>query len=279
MTDIDWIGRTETVEQVITDTTLQAMIATLGKENTGDTRMEEVPPLWHWLYLLEFSPWQRLAVDGHQQKGNFLPPVKLPRRMWAGSEVQFHAPLRVGSTGRRESRIQSVDNKQGRTGELVFVSVSHDIYSADELAISEIQNIVYREAAGKSEPGTTAQAAPATADFTQTVTPDPLLLFRYSALTFNAHRIHYDRPYATETEGYPGLIVHGPLLATLLVELLMAEYPQAELKNFQFRALKPVFDLEPFQVCGNKPNAEGICELWISDSRNELCMQAKAVLK
>lgn len=273
----DWIGRTESVEQVITDTTLKAMSATLGKESPENMEFDQVPPLWHWLFFLELAPWHRLAGDGHQRRGDFLPPVELPRRMWAGSDLQFNKPLTVGKQARRDSRIQSIEEKQGRTGKLVFVSVNHEIYCADNLAISETQNIVYREAAKKTE-SLTAQAAPDNADFKRTITPDPLLLFRYSALTFNAHRIHYDRPYATETEGYPGLVVHGPLLATLLVDLLATQYPRESLQSFEFRALKPVFDLAAFQVCGNAPDSEGKSQLWISGSDQELCMQATARL-
>jgi 3-methylfumaryl-CoA hydratase len=274
----DWIGRSETVEELVTETPLKAMLATLGRQTADTLPLKKVPALWHWLYFLELASWHKLAADGHQQRGVFLPPIDLPRRMWAGSEVQFHSPLLVNTESRRESTISNIEEKQGRSGKLAFVTVKHEIYCADRLAITETQTIVYREAASDARPAG-GQAAPIDPDFTHTISPDPLLLFRYSALTFNAHRIHYDRPYATETEGYPGLVVHGPLLATMLMDLLLSEHPQANIESFEFRAVKPVFDLAPFQVCGNKPNEDGLCELWIADADNTLCMRATAKLK
>jgi len=273
-----WIGREQFAEQYLTDAPVRAMLATLGNfaAALGDNR--EIPPLWHWLYFLETAPWEELANDGHQKRGEFLPPVDLPRRMWAGSELQFHRPLKIGVTGRRRSVVDSIESKQGRSGKLVFVKVLHEIFSQDELAITETQNIVYRDAPTQST-AAAATLAPGQASFSETISPDTLLLFRYSALTFNAHRIHYDRPYAVETEAYPGLVVHGPLMATLLVNLLGKQYPDRQLEQFAFRAQKPVFDLAPFQVCGNAPDESGKAELWIADTDQAQCMQATAVLE
>lgn len=272
-----WIGRTESAQQVITDTPIQGMQATLGEFALPLVAAGQVPSLWHWLYFLERASWQKLAEDGHQQRGEFLPPVDLPRRMWAGSRVEFHHPLRTGVAGHRQSKIESIDQKEGKSGRLTFVSVQHEIFCADQLAIKEWQTIVYRDAPSPdSKP--TGKPAPESAAFTEMITPDPLLLFRYSALTFNAHRIHYDRPYATETEGYPGLVVHGPLMATLLVNLLTKHYPKRVLTNFEFRGLKPVFDLAPFSVCANEPDADGTTDLWVADKEGDICVEAKAKL-
>ena len=198
--------------------------------------------------------------------------------MWAGSKLNFSQPIAAGADAKRVSRIASVSQKQGKSGELVFVSVEHQIFANEQLAITEEQNIVYREAAGKTTT-ISGKPAPVAADIQKQITPDPLLLFRYSALTFNAHRIHYDRPYAMDTEGYPGLVVHGPLLATYLVSLLQEHYPQRELAEFEFRAVKPVFDLAPFTLAGTAPDKEGQSSLWVADSEGYLCMQATAKLR
>ncbi len=274
----DWIGRTQTFQQVITDTPVQKMLATLGQFAPQLNNPEQIPPLWHWLYFLETVSWQQLAKDGHQKRGEFLPPVDLPRRMWAGSQFEFHHPLQLGATGRRFSKIESIEEKEGKSGKLAFVTVLHEIFCDDELAITESQTIVYRAASPLAE-NSPGKPAPESAACSETIKPDPLLLFRYSALTFNAHRIHYDRPYATEIEGYPGLIVHGPLLATLLVNLLAKYYPDRKLEKFEFRAMKPVFDLAPFSVCCNEPDAAGLSELWIADTAGEICMTAGAKLQ
>jgi 3-methylfumaryl-CoA hydratase len=236
----DWIGRTESVEDIVTAWPLSALAATLDREPPADI----VPPLWHWLYFLPTHPQGELGPDGHGKRGKFLPPVELPRRMWAGGRVEFHDGLRVGDRARRISRIASVQEKQGRTGPLVFVVVRHEIHTQRGLALSEEHDIVYRDhpQAGDVAP---AQTAPDAAEWERTIHPDDVLLFRYSALTFNGHRIHYDRRYCTEVEHYPGLVVHGPLVATLLLGLV-----PGPVSKFSFRAVSPLFDTEPFVVRG-----------------------------
>ncbi len=274
-----YIGKTETVQDQIAAAPLSAMAAMLDRSPLADD--QALPPLWHWLFFLSPANQSQLAADGHPEKGNFLPCIDLPRRMWAGSRFQFHQPLMPGEVMQRKSEILSIKIKQGRSGQLAFVCVGHSISNQHGLALYEEHDIVYREsitAQGADSPPA-AKQAPVDEDFSRRVSPDPVLLFRYSALTFNGHRIHYDRDYATRVEGYAGLIVHGPLLATLLTDVLLENIPGCQLEKFEFKALSPVFDLDDFQVCGKKADRNNNCELWIRDSNGALCMQANATIK
>ena len=269
-----WLDKTETLTDDITSFPLRALAATLDGEPPGDT----VPPLWHWLYFLPVSPLSQAGADGHPKRGGFLPPVPLPRRMWAGGRFTFHAPLRAGTEAVRTSTIASIEDKTGRSGRLAFVTVQHRFETNGTLCIEEEHDIVYRDL---PQPGASAPkpvAAPTDAAWQHTIATDPVLLFRYSALTFNSHRIHYDFPYVTQEEGYPGLIVHGPLIATLLVELVRRERPDATLATFAFRAIRPTFAGKPMSVCG-KPSADGrTIELWAKDHEGWITMQASATL-
>ncbi|MBL8350637.1 MAG: MaoC family dehydratase N-terminal domain-containing protein [Burkholderiaceae bacterium] len=273
----DWIGRTERRSDDVTATPVAALSATLDRDDPAPLPGTDLPPLWHWLYFLPLAPQHEIGPDGHPKRGGFLPPVPLPRRMWAGGRLQFHHPLRVGDEITRDSRIADVSVKHGRSGSLVFVTVRHEIRNAQGLAISEEHDIVYRDAPAPGAPAPAPQAAPAGETFSRLITPDPVLLFRYSALTFNGHRIHYDRPYVTEVEGYPGLIVHGPLIATLLLDLLRRERPEAGVKRFEFKALRPVFDIHSFSVCGRFDSGQ-TTQLWTRDHEDWLTMQATAEL-
>ena len=266
----DWVGRNETQHDTITPAPLRALAATLDRDD-GDAL---VPPLWHWLYFLPMHRHSELGEDGHAKRGGFLPPVPLPRRMWAGGRLQWHAPLKAGDAVTRTSTIASVQHKSGRSGELVFVVVRHEVANQRGLALTEEHDIVYREAPRAGDPQPAPTAAPKDALWQRRIVPDPVLLFRYSALTFNGHRIHYDHPYVTQVEGYPGLVVHGPLIATLLVDLLRRERPDARLAKFSFRAVRPIFDTAPFFVCG-QPEGDTV-ELWAQDADGFLCMQATA---
>jgi hydroxyacyl-ACP dehydratase HTD2-like protein with hotdog domain len=183
-------------------------------------RSGEVPPLGHWLYFLPQAPHREISEDGHPHRGGFLPPVSLPRRMWAGGDLRFHTPIRVGEALRRRSTIAEVEHKSGRSGTLVFVKVVHEIMTERGLAVREVHDIVYRDAPKPGEVAPAGETAKAAMDWERPIIGDPVLLFRFSALTFNGHRIHYDRKYCEEVEGYPGLIVHGPLLATLLARII-----------------------------------------------------------
>ena len=272
-----WIGRAETHNDVVTPVPVAALAATLDREDPPPQPGDALPPLWHWLYFLPVHRQSELGADGHAQRGGFLPPVPLPRRMWAGGRLEFHRPLRVGEPVTRASRILDVKGKQGRTGELVFVLVRHEISDAEGVALTEEHDIVYREHPKAGEPAPSPLPAPADFTWQRAIHPDDVLLFRYSALTFNGHRIHYDRRYATEVEGYPGLIVHGPLIATLLLDLLRRSLPQANVARFQFRAVSPLFDTAPFAVCG-KPESGGAIRMWAQNAAGILAMDATADL-
>ncbi|OYD84105.1 FAS1-like dehydratase domain-containing protein [Azospirillum brasilense] len=277
----DWIGRTESVSDTITPTPYAALSATLDRPAERPAAGTPLPPLWHWLYFLPLHRQSEIGPDGHARRGGFLPPVPLPRRMWAGSRFEFHSPLRVGDALTRTSTIHDVTEKSGRTGPLVFVKVRHEIRRDGEsqVALTEFHDIVYREAATPQDAPPEPRPAPADAAWETRWVPDDVLLFRYSALTFNGHRIHYDRRYVTEVEGYPGLIVHGPLIATLLLDLLRHQRPEAEVASYSFKAVRPTFDINPFSVCG-MPLADGkTVHLWAKDHEGWLTMDATAVLK
>ncbi|MFM2124642.1 MAG: hypothetical protein RL328_1093 [Acidobacteriota bacterium] len=267
----DWIGKTETLEDEITAWPVKALAATLDREpeTTG-----ELPPLWHWLYFLPVHKESDLAEDGHVKRGSFLPPIDLPRRMWAGSRFEFFDTLRIGDRAWRTSRILDVKEKQGRTGRLVFVTVRHEISTARGFALSEEHDIVYRGHPRPDE-APVMQMAPLDPQWERSIVPGDVLLFRYSALTFNGHRIHYDRRYCKDVEHYPGLVVHGPLVATLLLDLARREMPDAVIREFSFRAVSPVFDTEPFLICG-KPE-DGRINLWARKPGGQLAMSATAV--
>lgn len=276
-----WLGRQQVLTDIIHVTPTAALAATLDHTTAPQTG-SALPPLWHWIYFWNHCRESEIGADGHPQRGGFLPPIPLPRRMWAGGHLTFSAPLPIGAAATRTSKITSITGKNGHSGPLAFVTVRHEIAADGVIAITEEHDIVYRN---MSQPlpqsGAIAAApkmAPSTALWRRSVTPDPVLLFRYSALTFNGHRIHYDRSYVTGVEGYPGLIVHGPLIATLLADLVRHHLPDAHLVEFNFRAVGPLFDIEPFTLCG-QPDASGrSVQLWAQNGRGELAMQAEAKL-
>jgi len=284
--DIDalrkWVGRSETADDVVSTFPVAALGATLDRDDPPPRSGDALPPLWHWLYFLPVYRHSDAGPDGHMRRGGFLPPVPLPRRMWAGSRVQFRHALRVGQPIRRVSTVADVTHKSGRSGDLVFVVVRHEISGREGMAIAEEHDIVYRDAprAGEpaAKPSTGPSGAPADAQWQRLVHPDPLMLFRYSALTFNGHRIHYDRSYVTEVEGYPGLVVHGPLLATLMLDLVRRERPAARVAQFRFRALRPVFDTAPFTVCGAPGAGTGEVALWVRGPDGSHAMDGHATL-
>lgn len=303
-----WSGKSETLMDDITAAPVRGLSATLDRDDPAPLPGTALPPLWHWLYFLPQHRQSEIGADGHARRGGFLPPVPLPRRMWAGGRLQWLQanPLVVGDAARRISRIVSVTHKAGRTGDLVFVQVVHEVHNASGLALTEEHDIVYRAAAQAPTLGTDVSSLPPEgagasrggpsplpqpgdpvpppvaaeqgAPWRREITPDDVLLFRYSALTFNGHRIHYDRKYVTGVEGYPGLIVHGPLIATLLVDLVRRQAPGAFIKSFNFKAVRPTFDLHPFRLNG-QPSLEGkTVKLWSEDHEGWLTMQATAEL-
>jgi 3-methylfumaryl-CoA hydratase len=253
----DWVGRTQVVTDTLDCARSNALRAAPGDE--GLLRLgDPLPLLHHWLYFWDVQPPTGLGTDGHPAKGGFLPPVPLPRRMWAGGRLTLHQPLLLGAQVTRTSTIVSVTQKSGRSGTLRFVTVRHDLAAGGEIAVSEEQDLVYRAPAATSIPLPVPQPAPDT-PWQETVTPDSVLLFRYSALTMNGHRIHYDRPYAIEEEAYPALVVHGPLQATLMIALAQRNL-DAPITGFSFRGQQPAFDGLPLHVCG-QPTSDG-AEVW-----------------
>ena len=265
-----WTGRTETRTDVVTAAPVRMLRATL--DLPPDESLTTLPPLWHWLYFLPSARESELGPDGHPRRGGFLPPVPLPRRMWAGGQLELIQPLRLGDVIKRQSTIDDVTVKSGRNGELCFVRVRHEVSSSRGLALREFHDIVYRPNPLPGAPVATGEPAP-DATWSERIVPDDVLLFRYSALTFNGHRIHYDRRYVTTEEGYPGLIVHGPLIATYLMELYRANDSRV-LSKFSFRAISPSFDIAPFKVQG-KPTQTG-ATLWAAGDDGSLRMEATA---
>ncbi|MBN6738511.1 FAS1-like dehydratase domain-containing protein [Burkholderia multivorans] len=274
-----WIGRREDSVDRITPAPIRLLRATLDDAEPS-ALPDTLPPLWHWLYFLPGERQSNIGTDGHARRGGFLPPVALPRRMWAGGRLQFLRPLAVDTPIQRRSTIANVQSKSGRSGQLVFVTVLHEIGDAQGVAIREEQDIVYRDApppAAAGTPAPAAQPAPTDEQYSRIVTPDPVLLMRFSALTFTGHRIHYDRPYAMEEEGYPGLVVHGPLIALLLMEELRRRHPGKTIRAFDFKAVSPLFDTAPFTVNGK---LEGhTARVWARGPQGQLAMQASIELE
>ena len=271
-----WVGRSEERSDWINPNHVAALSATLDRDDAFPQAGEAVAPGLHWTLFPPLARQSELGPDGHAKKGGFLPPVTLPRRMWAGGRLQFHQPLKVGEKVARRSVIERVEEKHGKSGHLVFVTVRHILSAANGPAIEEEHDIVYREAPAADAPPPPPAEKAAAGPWCRQIVPDDVLLFRYSALTFNGHRIHYDRRYVTEVEGYAGLVVHGPLLATMLLDLLRSELPAAKVTRFQFKAVRPTLDLHPFHL-NAQPSADGkSVRLWAEDHEGWLTMQASA---
>jgi len=269
----DWIGRRRQDSDVLRATTVEALSAAIGSTQTA---IASASLLAHWLCFQQIVPRAELGADGHPRRGGFLPPVTLPRRMWAAGQLEWLRPLPAGTPLDRTSRIIDVRQKNGRSGELVFVTVEHEISDTDGLVLRERQDIVYRGAS--REAGAAPQPGMNAPDWSDDVTPDPVLLFRYSALTGNTHRIHYDRDYATRVEGYPALVVHGPLIATLLLDRFTTRHPGARVAAFHFRAVRPLFDTAPFTLRGTSPAKGGTATVQAVDVGGALCMDAAITL-
>ena len=264
----DSIGRTHTQRDELTPRLVRGLAATLGVAEPG-----ALPPLWHWMLFQDWVAPNQIGPDGHPRRGGFLPPVHdLPRRMWAGGRVSFHAPLHAGDAVERVSTILDVKEKVGGSGRLVFVTVAHRVTGPAGLAIEEEQDIVYRGAEGAAVKAAPAAAAAPGGAMVAQVLPDPVLLFRYSALTGNGHRIHYDMDYVRDVEGYPGLIVHGPLQATWLAGLLAGR----PIARFSFRGRRPAFHGSALQLEGWRDGAQ--YRLRTLDATGAVCMEAEAVV-
>jgi 3-methylfumaryl-CoA hydratase len=274
-----WTSRAEVLQERIDVRRVRALAATLDLPDDVD---EGAPlfPGWQWLFFNPVAPRSALAEDGHPRRdlsGSFLPPVPLPRRMWAGSRIRYLNDVPVGSEATRTSRITKLANKEGRAGKLCFVTVEHRIAVEGNDCIVEEQDIVYREASSSNRPA--ARADDVEIAFRQPVTPDSTMLFRYSALTFNGHRIHYDEPYARDVEGYRNLVVHGPLTATLLHNFARACKPECSLRSFEFKGVSPVFVDETFELQASFAEDVNVVDLRVIDMHGALAMQAVARLE
>jgi 3-methylfumaryl-CoA hydratase len=270
-----WIGRTAEASDIVTAQLVKGLRAILFQE-IGEPKAGDIAPFTvHWCLAQPVFPMSMLGPDGHPTRGGFLPPVPLPRRMWAGGELGFLDALRVGDEAKRTSRIADVTVKTGSTGTLCFVAVEHIVTTSRGIAIRERQDIVYREMGG-SQPAAPAKSTPSPrpAQHRETHMADSVLLFRYSALTFNGHRIHYDRDYVTKVEGYPGLIFHGPLQAAFIVELAAKLKGGKPPKNFSYRGVQPLFEGSEFSVNANDNN--GAVELWTANADGQPTMKGTA---
>ncbi|MGY8666810.1 MaoC family dehydratase N-terminal domain-containing protein [Bradyrhizobium sp. UFLA05-109] len=277
--DIDhlrqWIGRTQEATDTVTAQLVKGLRATLFQD-VGEPRPGDAAPFTvHWCLAQPVFPMSMLGPDGHPTRGGFLPPVPLPRRMWAGGEIEFFEPLRVGDETTRSSRIADVTVKTGSTGTLCFVAVEHTITSPRGVAVRERQDIVYREITSNQPGGAKAPPPPPKSQHRETHVSDPVLLFRYSALTFNGHRIHYDRDYVTKAEGYPGLIFHGPLQAALIIEMAARLRGGKAPKEFSYRGVQPLFEGTEFSVNANETDT-GL-ELWTANAEGQPTMKGTAV--
>ena len=273
MSHEDYLGRSETRTDVVWPKLAQGLAASLDLPDPG----ADLPPLWHWMLFQAWAPARDIGPDGHPRRGGFLPPVHdLPRRMWAGGRIVFHAPLRVGENVTRVSTIQSIEEKSGGSGRLVFVTVRHEVAGAAGPAITEEQDIVYRGAEGAAVKPAPAAPPPPPGALVRTLRPDPVLLFRYSALTGNSHRIHYDLDYVTRAEGYPGLVVHGPLQATLLAGIAAEAASGRRLTSLAYRGRRPAFHDRDLTLVAT--SGDGGVRAETRDESGAVCMDMEAVL-
>lgn len=274
----DWVGRSESALDTTSHSAHVGLAALLNRTAANNNRLH---PLAHWLQFTPTAPTGDLGRDGHPVLGGFMPPLGLPRRMWAGSRVAFHSPVHVGQELKRTTTITGITPKTGSSGPLCFVELLHEIRADEIPAITDRQTIVYREdlvrdasAPSAARPPRADIPAPEGWEWSRSHRPDEATLFRYSALTFNTHRIHYDHPYATGVEGYPGLVVHGPLMATLMVDDFLQARPQANLVSFEFSARAPVFAGEKIHVVG-RPDGVGGEKLAIINPDGEVSLTAR----
>lgn len=267
-----WIGRTEEADDIVTPRLVGEYCATFAP-HLAPVAHDQAPGMLQWVLAPPLAPAADLAADGHIKRGGFLPPVPLPRRMWAGGSVATHHALQVGATVRRISRIDDLSLKSGRTGQLCFVTVRHEYVAHGRVALTERQDIVYRDAAQTGGAPAAALRTQPTAEITWTVDPTEAMLFRYSALMFNAHRIHYDFPYVTAREGYAGLIVHGPLQGALLFNIAATLTGRAP-ASFDYRGLSPLIAGAPFTV--HAARREGRVHCWTQNAAGATCMEADA---
>ncbi|PZQ99600.1 MAG: acyl dehydratase [Cereibacter sphaeroides] len=266
-----WLGRTEEVEDCVTIGQARRMAATLDIDNFPFSDGAPLPPLWHWMAWTPDAPMSRIGPDGHTRRGDFWPPVPLERRMWAGGRLTFHSSPKIGEKLVRRSEITKIASKTGGAGEMVFVTVLHEIRAKGEIAITEEQDIVYIAMPERFAPPPPTPVPEAI--WEEPVAIDPVRLFRFSAVTFNGHRIHYDLPYAQEVEKYPGLVVHGPFQAVLLMEAARRHRGDAVPRRFKFRGVRPLFHFDPARIVA-AAEADGSQVLCTATSDYQ-CMQGE----
>lgn len=268
----DWLGKKESLTDRVYPTPIKALARTLDYADVELSDGQPLPDLWNWLYFLPMATASQIDSDGHPKRGGFLPPVALERRMWAGSRIQFHENLLIGEEITKEAEIIKIAEKSGKTGSMVFVTVKHQVKSPRGIAVTEEQDIVYlpKPTAFNPPPPT---ALPAELTWREPYPVDPVLLFRFSALTFNSHKIHYDRRYAADEEKYPGLVVHGPLQAVLLLESAKHHHPGQKPATYTFRGIRPIFDFDQISLCG-KRKEDGSCDLYTANGDDAIGMQA-----
>ncbi|HUF81977.1 MAG TPA: MaoC family dehydratase N-terminal domain-containing protein [Burkholderiales bacterium] len=268
-----WIGRKQSREDVVSAWPVSALAATFDRHDPEPRPGDAIPSGWNWLYFLETIPASELGPEGHPRVGGFLPETGLPRRMWAGGRIHFKRPLRVGEAIRRDSEIISIEPKRGRSGRLVFVTVRHTVSAGGEVVVVEDHDIVYREAPRPDDAPAAQHPAPREAPWRREMIADPVMLFRYSALTFIGHRIHFDLDYCRQEEGYPGLVVHGPLQTLLLLDLCR-RHETRPVRSIEYRAVHPLFHFERFSING-APSADGATsELWTANAAGNFGMRA-----
>lgn len=284
-----WIGRSRAETETIDIRLVRWLAATLERPAWSEPQIgQPLPAGWHWMLFAPVAAQSALGRDGHPSRtGDFLPPTSQPRRMWAGSRLVWHDRFQVGDQVTRTSTIASAEEKSGRSGTMVFVTLAHRLEAGGRLIAEEEQDLVYRGDAGPDEAAALARLAERARDgvsspektglFHQAIAPDPVMLFRFSAATFNGHRIHYDRNYASAVEGYPGLVVHGPLIASLLLGFAETQVaPGARITGFDFRAKRPTFDITPFALHADAPDEEGSFALWSTNNVGEVAVDARA---
>ncbi len=270
-----WVGRCKETRDRMDARPANFLKETLNQDRRDFQEGDILPPAWHWMYFLETQRLDQLGEDGHASLGDFMPPVALPHRMWAGSRLKFHSPLMIGEEIVKTSTIDRITRKHGASGDLYFVSVLHRFFSGATLKLEEIQNIVYLQKATQGTPPKPQPPAPVDADHSATIHPTSVLLFRYSALTFNSHRIHYDLDYCRRVENYPGLVVHGPLVVTLMLAEAQTRdryRNDRNLDEFNFRALSPLFSDQDFSI--HLKEREDHCEIRATNPNGNLAMSA-----
>ena len=274
------IGRTQTATDMIQPGPANLLRLALGRPEPEYREGDLLPPAWLALYFLPRVASDALRPDGSPRDTGVVPPLALPRRMFAGERVRFHGAVRVGESLRRETRLADISVKHGGTGTLVFATVTSRVYASGGLVVEEERRTVFREEvkAGDRNQAPRRESPPGDTPWRRSVTPDPVLLFRFSALTFNSHRIHYDRAWAMDVEGYPGLVVHGPLTTTLLIDFARDQNPGRRIAAYTTQARAPLFDTAPFELRG-RPAAGGQgCELWAVTPEGTIAVSAEVEL-